>query len=94
MSKRPPTSAKRESFLKAGKVSAVLIGGLISFLLTPLIFNATADHIAQYGNDNYVQGIGGFAKVVWWVVVAVLTTTLSIVSITAGTKALIIKVLT
>ena len=76
----------REGVLKAGDIVAILLGLILSFLLTPLIYGGTVGWIAGYGDAQYAQGFGAFIGILWGPVVAVLCTALSVVSITPGTR--------
>ena len=72
--------------LGAGNIVAVLLGVTLSFVVTPLLYNGTVDWIAGYGDAQYAQGLGGFLRIIWGPVVAILCTAMSVVSITTGTR--------
>lgn len=87
----PNRQKGQQSALKAGTISAFILGALISFFLTPLIFNLTAQIIVNYADQSYFEGLGGPIKVLYGIALAMLVTTLSILSLNSGVRALIIK---
>lgn len=87
MSKRDQYRSKAERrALKASGIAAGTVGLLIAFLLTPIIYSGTAPWMAEYANTNYVDGAGSLVLVIWFPIIMLLTTTLSMLGLTNAAR--------